>query len=201
MKLQDRNQVEKLSRFYSKKFPTTSFFLDTDKSRQTKKELSLTLKNLVAASRERLEAMNLDDKDKKDSLGRDLDKIQAFGEEQILASHHPGLAAFSCSAEGFWQDFVLADAPRNRLLIDQNPYVRPLTVILEGHPRLCILLLDRKEAQWYDVFMDEGRRVESLRSDVPTKIQPPGEATGRTRRPWSAGSRPISMNTSRRPPR
>lgn len=174
MKLQDRNQVEKLSRFYSKKFPTTSFFLDTDKSRQTKKELSLTLKNLVAASRERLEAMNLDDKDKKDSLGRDLDKIQAFGEEQILASHHPGLAAFSCSAEGFWQDFVLADAPRNRLLIDQNPYVRPLTVILEGHPRLCILLLDRKEAQWYDVFMDEGRRVESLRSDVPTKIQPPG---------------------------
>ncbi len=173
MKLNDRSQVEKLAKFYSKKFPTTSFFFDTDKSRQTKKELSLTLKNLITASRDRLAAMTLD-KDKKDSLGQDLDKIQAFGDEQILASHHPGLAAFACSGESIWQDFSLADAPRTRLLFDQNPYVRPLTAILDSHPRLCVLLLDRKEAQWYEIFMDEGRLVETLTSDVPTKIQPLG---------------------------
>jgi peptide chain release factor subunit 1 len=173
MKLHDRTQVEKLARFHSHHLPTTSFFFDTDKSRQTKKELGLVLKNMITASRDRLAAMDLD-KDKKDSLAQDLDKIQTFADEQILASRHPGLAIFSCSGENFWQEFSLADAPRNRLLFDQNPYVRPLTDILDSHPRVCLLLLDRKEAQWYEVVMDEGRRVDSLRSDVPTKIQPPG---------------------------
>lgn len=173
MKLQDRGQVEKLSKFKSAKFPMTSFFLDTDKARLTKKEIGLILKNLISGSRDRLDKMALA-KDKNDSLARDLDKIQAFSDEQIPASHHPGLAVFSCSGENFWQEFSLADPPRNQLLFDQNPYVRPLTAILDSHPRLCVLLLDRKEAQWYEVFMDEARLVENMTSDVPTKIQAPG---------------------------
>ena len=173
MKLQDRGQVEKLAKFKSPKNLVTSFFLDTDKSRLSRKEIGLAMKNLILRGRDRLESTDLD-KNTKESLVRDLDKIQAFAEDQIPAAHHAGLAVYSCSSENFWQDFDLADPPRNQLLIDQNPYVRPMTAILENHPRLCVLLLDRREAQWYEVFMDEGRLVENLTSDVPAKIQAPG---------------------------
>ncbi len=173
MKLQDRSQVEKLAKFKSPKFPITSFYFDTDKSRLTKKEIGLALKNLVSGGRDRLNKMALT-KDKLDSLSRDLDRIQESGNEQILAAHHPGLAVFSCSGDKFWQEFSLPDPPRNQIVFDQNPYVRPLAALLDSHPRLCVLLLDRKEAQMYDIVMDEGRLVENLTSDVPTKIQASG---------------------------
>jgi peptide chain release factor subunit 1 len=173
MKLQDRSQVEKLSKFKSAKFPVTSFYLATDKARLTKKEISLSLKNLITDGRDRLEKSN-HNKEIKESLAKDLDKIAAFADQQILATHHPGLAVFSCSQEDYWQEFSLPGAPRNRLLFDQNAYVRPLSALLDEHRLICVLLIDRKEAQWYEVSMDEGRLVESLKSDVPAKVKPAG---------------------------
>ena len=67
MKLSNRQQVEMLSRFRSEDLCTTSFYLDTDKSRLTRKEISLESKNLIRSSRSQLDSLELS-KAKKDSL-------------------------------------------------------------------------------------------------------------------------------------
>jgi peptide chain release factor subunit 1 len=59
MKLEERNQVEKLAKFHSSKFLTTSFYLDRDKGRLTKKEIGLALKNIIHQGRQRIQALNL----------------------------------------------------------------------------------------------------------------------------------------------
>ena len=173
MKLLDRNQVEKLSKFKSLKFPVISFFLDTDKARLSKKEIGVSLKNLVTSGRDRLEAMNLG-KEAKESAAKDLEKIAAFGNSQVMGLHDPGMAVFACHGENLWQDFSLADAPRNRIIFDKNAYVQPLSSILDEHRLICALLIDRKEAQWYEFSMDAGRFLEKLISDVPAKVKPAG---------------------------
>ena len=48
MKLSSQEQIENLSKFKSDSFLTTSFYLQTNKSRMTKKEIALSSKTFSA---------------------------------------------------------------------------------------------------------------------------------------------------------
>jgi len=173
MKLLSREQIEDLARFKSNAFLTTSFYLETDKSRLRKKEIQLRLKNLISLAKSRLEKMDLS-RSKKDSLYQDLEKIADFCLQSLASYNYPGLAVFSCSQEGFWRIFQLPDPPRNRIIFDQNPYVRHLSSILNEHHRICALSFDRQQAEWYKVIMGDISHVQSLVSDVPSKVREGG---------------------------
>ena len=173
MKFFDRSHIEALSRFKSQNFLTTSFFLSTDKSSLNKKEINLAFKNLLNDGRARIQAMPLT-KEKKESLLQDLDKISLFVTQSLNLNHNPGLALFSCAANGYWQALNLPHPPRNRIIIDQNPYVRPLSAILDRYHRVCVLLTNRQEARWYDIYMGEITALDTLTSDVPGKVRQGG---------------------------
>ncbi len=173
MKLSNRKQVESLSKFKSEKFLTTSFYLNTDKSRMTKKEIALSSKNLLSSGKLEVEQLEVG-REKKESLFQDLDKISRFCSQQLGSFNSPGLAVFSCTGQNFWQLFNLPSPPRNRIIFDQNSYVRPLSAILDEHRRIFALILDRREARWFDIFMGEISPLESLSSDVPSKVREGG---------------------------
>jgi peptide subunit release factor 1 (eRF1) len=173
MKLQDRSQVEALAKIKGRNALITSFYFNIDKARQIKKEIGVSLKHLLTTSREKLEAMPLD-KDTKDSLLKDLERIGTYATEQITAARYPGIAVFAAGGDGLWQDFSLPDPPHNRVIFEKTPYVKPLSAILEEHRYICVLLTDRREAQWYEIAMGEGRLLDTLKSDVPPRVKPAG---------------------------
>jgi peptide chain release factor subunit 1 len=162
-----RQQIDDLSRFKSDKYLTTSFFLDTDRSRLSRKEILVSAKNLVTLGRTNLESLSLA-KDKKASLASDLDRIWEACERNTAANSQ-GLAIFTSTGAGFWKDVHLPHAPRNRVLFDHNPYIRPLSQILGRYLRVGIVLIGRREARWYSLFMGELAPLDSLTSDVPAK--------------------------------
>jgi len=173
MKLSSLKQIESLSKFKSDSFLTTSFYLKTDKSNMTKKEIALSSKNLLSNGRSQLEQMEMS-KDKKESISRDLEKIILFCSKRLSSHNFPGLAIFSCSGQDFWELFTLPTSPRNRIIFDQNPYVRPLSAILDQHHRIFALTFDRREAKWYDIFMGEISLLENLKEDVPSNVREGG---------------------------
>jgi peptide subunit release factor 1 (eRF1) len=173
MKLSGRSDIEALTRFKGNGDLVASFYLDTDKSRMTRKEIQLSLKNLLAAASTQMEGMDAG-KEKKESLGRDLDLISDFCSRSLGTLSAPGLAAFSCARRNFWHALELPHGPRNRVIFDTTFYVRPLSAILERYSRICILLLGRREAKWYEVAMGEIRALESLTSNVPGKVKEGG---------------------------
>jgi peptide subunit release factor 1 (eRF1) len=173
MKLSSREQIFSLAKFKSDRFLTTSFYLNTDKSHLTKKEITLSIKNLINGYKANVEGTNLG-KRRKESLMKDLEKISRFCKEDLNSHTHAGLAIFSCSQEDFWEVFELPNPPRNRILMDQDPYVRPLSAIFNEHRRICLLVFDRKEAKWYDLFMGEISLIDQITSDVPSKVREGG---------------------------
>lgn len=173
MKLSSREQIESLSKFKSNSLLTTSFYLKTDKSNMTKKEVALSSKNLLSNGRSQLDQMEMS-KDKKESISRDLEKITHFCSKHLSSHNLSGLAIFSCSGQDFWELFNLPTSPRNRIIFDQNPYVRPLSAILDLHHRIFALTFDRREAKWYDIFMGEISLLENLVEDVPSKVREGG---------------------------
>ncbi len=131
------------------------------------------MKNLLNNYKTTVEKANLG-KRKTESLRHDLDKISRFCKEN-LNSHTPaGLAIFSCGKEQFWEVFELPSHPRNRILMDQDPYVRPLSAILNEHHRICVLVFDKKEAKWYDMFLGEISLLDRIEGDVPSKVREGG---------------------------
>jgi peptide subunit release factor 1 (eRF1) len=173
MKLSSREQIESLAKNKSENLLTTSFFFDTDKSNKTKKEIFLSLKNLLNQAKIQIEGLD-EGKGKKDSLAKDLKNIQDFADKNFASYPFAGIAAFSCSNDRFWQVLDLPSAPRNRIIFDRNPYVRPLSALLNAHHKINILVFDRKEAQWFDLFLGEIKLLHSLKSDVPSKVKEGG---------------------------
>jgi len=173
MKLQGRPDIEALTGFKGRDDLVTSFYLDTDKSRLSKKEIQVSLKNLLAAARLEVEAMDAA-KDKKESLAADLERIGAHVSQGLGSLNAPGLALFSCARRDFWRPLELPHGPRNRAVFDSTFYVRPLAAIVDRFSRICVLLLNRREARWYEVVMGEIRPLESLQSDVPAKVRDGG---------------------------
>ncbi len=173
MKFLDRSQIETLAKFKGQGDPVTSFYLDTSKSRLNKKESMLALKNLLNEAKTRASALAVG-KDKIEALLRDLDHIAEYGSQIIQTSNAPGLAAFSASQKGFWQPLELPHGPRNRIVFDANFYVRPLASILDKYSHICVLLIDRREAVWYDVVMGEIKFLDKILSDVPSKVKEGG---------------------------
>ncbi|MEW5900040.1 MAG: hypothetical protein AB1715_01095 [Acidobacteriota bacterium] len=173
MKFTSRQQIQDLARVKEGTLSTTSFYLDTDKSRQTGKEIAVSFKNLLSEARARLESIDLS-KAKKESLGQDLEKISRFGTRILPVFKAPGLAVFSCAGLNFWQDLSLPRAPRNHVVFDRGFYLRPLTVMMDEYRSICAVLLDRHEARWYEIFMGEIVFLERLASDVPRRVREGG---------------------------
>jgi peptide subunit release factor 1 (eRF1) len=173
MKFNSPGQIQVLAGFKNENLLMTSFYLDTDKSRQTKKEIAVSFKNLLNDGRTRLESMDLS-KVRKESLLQDLDKIGRFGTQSLPVWNAAGLAIFACTGAKFWEELALPRAPRNHFIFDRSLYVRPLTAMLDEYRRICALLLDRQEARWYEVFMGEISLLDSLKSDVPSRVREGG---------------------------
>ncbi len=173
MKLSSRKQIQSLARFQSPNYWTTSFYLDTDKARLSKKQIQVSCKNLLQQARLKLEALEVG-REKKDSLARDLEKIGQFATQAVPGWIAPGLALFSCAGENFWQEFSLPRAPRNHIFFDRSPYTRPLSSIMDEYHSICVFLLERQSARWYSVFMGDIHLLETLASDVPGRVREGG---------------------------
>jgi peptide subunit release factor 1 (eRF1) len=173
MKFCSRKQIQALAQFKGDNLLITSFYLDTDKGRLSKKEIAVSFKNLLGEGRSRLESLDAD-KARKDSLSRDLDLVGRFGAQDLPLYSFPGLAIFSCSGADFWQVLSLPRAPRNHVFFDRYPYVRPLSSILDEYRHICALILERQQARWYDIFMGEIALLEKMAGDVPSRVKEGG---------------------------
>src|SRR4030042_3749318 len=173
MKFNSPGQIQVLAGFKSENLLITSFYLDTDKSRQTKKEIAVSFKNLLNDGRTRLESMDLS-KVRKESLLQDLDKIGRFGTQGLPVWNAAGLAMFARTGAKFWEKLALPRGPPNHFIFDRSLYVRPLPSIMDEYRRICALLLDRQEARWSEVFMGEISLLDSLKSDVPSRVRAGG---------------------------
>ncbi len=173
MKFQDRSQIEALAKFKSQGDLVTSFYLDTDKGRMAKKEIQLALKNLLNEAKDQACSLGAA-KDKADALLRDLDFIAEYGSRSLSSSNAPGLAFFAASRKDFRQILELPHGPRSRVVFDANFYLRPLASILDKYSRICCVLIDRREAVWYDISMGEIKFLDKIQSDVPSRVKEGG---------------------------
>ena len=50
------------------------------------------------------------------------------------------VALFSCSGRGFFEEVPLTRAVRERVLVDETAWVRPMLAVLDEYHRCCVIV-------------------------------------------------------------
>lgn len=98
---------------------------------------------------------------KNGSLHADLDRVLDFATN--LRGQARGRAVFACSAQNIWKEYELP--PRlgtTRIYLQARFQLRPLAALLGAQPTLCVAVVDRQRARFFDLRLDDLREGASI---------------------------------------
>jgi peptide subunit release factor 1 (eRF1) len=95
------------------------------------------------------------------SVRGDIERIKERLSEELWQPK--GLAVFSCSGRGFYEEVSLPRAVRDRILIDDAAFVRPMLAVLDEYRRACVVLVDKEWARAWEVYQDEMRELTTFK--------------------------------------
>lgn len=94
------------------------------------------------------------------SIRGDVDRIiEVVGQQQWP----PGaVALFSCTGRQFFEQVSLPREVRDRVVVDETAWVRPMLAVLDESHRCCVVVVDRETARLWELFGDEMREIDTL---------------------------------------
>jgi peptide chain release factor subunit 1 len=168
-----RAQVDQLLEFQNGEYLIASCYLDLDRAKRPPQMLKIRIKDFLQSANQKL-STKLSSHAQAESLRSDFEYIGEYAMQEIFTNRHKALAIFSCAAHKFWQIYGLPHLSRNMLIVDQTPYVRPLTAILGEYHRYCIALVDLTGGQLFEIYMGEILERADVIDDVPRRVKDGG---------------------------
>lgn len=122
-----------------------SLYLNVDPTQRTTEQYKLTLRSLLKSVAA-------------EAAPADLDAVERYFDFEYDWQGR-GVAVFSCQAEGFWRSFSLAVPVHNHAHVYHQPYIKPLTDVLDAYGRYGVVLVDSKGARMF--FFNLGELVDA----------------------------------------
>jgi peptide subunit release factor 1 (eRF1) len=93
---------------------------------------------------------------KNGSLHADLDRVLDLATN--LRGNARGKAVFACSAQNFWREYELPPHLGGTHIYLQSRFqLKPLASLLGAQPALCVAVVDRQRARFFDLRLDDLR--------------------------------------------
>ncbi len=93
---------------------------------------------------------------KNGSLHADLDRILDVAAN--LRGHSRGRAVFACAAHNFWKEYELPPhLGATHIYLQPRFQLKPLAALLGAQPALCVAMVDRQRARFFDLRLDDLR--------------------------------------------
>lgn len=90
---------------------------------------------------------------KNGSLHADLDRVLDLATN--LRGNARGKAVFACSAQNFWKEYELPPhLGGTQIYLQPQFQLKPLAALLGAQPALCVVMLDRQRARFFDLRLD-----------------------------------------------
>ena len=93
---------------------------------------------------------------KNGSLHADLDRVLDLASN--LRGNTRGRAVFACSAQDFWREYELPpNLGTTQIYLQPRFQLKPLAALLGAQPALCVAMVDRQRARFFDLRLDDLR--------------------------------------------
>src|SRR5271166_1930171 len=150
-----REEIRELAAFQvddSKGACALSFYLQPDppQDRSHRRE-AIVAKDVVKQALKSAAAMG-----KNGSLHADLDRVLDFATN--LRGQARGKAIFACSAQNLWKEYDLPPhLGSTHIYLQPQFQLKPLAALLGAQPALCVAMVDRQRARFFDLRLDDLR--------------------------------------------
>lgn len=152
----------------------TSLYLNISPLDYPKGEYRLIWKNF----QKEIEKYNTEDRDIKMSLLGDAERISQFLDQEIT-THANTLVFFSCSSKDWFEVYPLYPKLKSKLVIDKDPYTKPIARLLASQNPYLILLVSKDKARIFTYYLGELSEEEDVSTEIPKKHKQGG---------WSAAT-------------
>jgi hypothetical protein len=162
--------IDRITQFDSGGLPVVSVYLGLDADlRRDLRSMDIRLSSLLHDVRHLGKDSDLS-REAKLSVRDDLERIEA---DLVAERPNPGaVAIFSCSGRDFYERIQLPRKVRDRIVVDETPWVRPMTAVLDEYHRTCVLVVDAKTAHTWELYQDEIRETGEIREARELLDQP-----------------------------
>lgn len=121
------------------------------------REEAILAKDLVRSALQQVEKEG-----KNGAVKADLDRILSLA-ENLHGNQARAKAVFACGSRNFWREFDLpAQLTGTQLFVNRRFHMKPLAQVLGALPWLCVVLVDRQKARFFDLRLGELQEREGL---------------------------------------
>jgi peptide chain release factor subunit 1 len=143
--------LEALAAFHSDASPVVSLYLDVRPEERQGEKVRAKLKHLLDEAKRRPFASS---KQRRRAFHHEAERLLTWFESEYDGTGR-GLAIFTASEPGLWRSFRLPVPVRDRLIIADRPYLRPLLTLVDEFERYLVLLVDKQTARLFVVYLGE----------------------------------------------
>lgn len=177
----DRERLRKLAGWQANGLPVTSLYLDVDGRRWPRRG------DYVRRAEEMLKGAcdeaRASDRDTHRSVCGDVRRMESFIRDEFERKGAVrGLAVFSSSGAGLWEDVPLSQPVRDGVRLGPRPHLLPLESILEAAETFCTAIVDRERARIFVSSLGEIDEVSHFLDEVPGRHDQGGWAQARHQR-------------------
>lgn len=161
----DHELLRKIAGWSPDGVPVTSLYLTVDGRRYPRRvDYEVRLDELLRSAHG--QALALPEAAAR-SVEGDLEAISTFVRERFERGDTRGLALFSASAAGLWEEIALPRPVRDRVVVGPRADVRMLEALLETYEPMCVALVDYEKARLFCSELGRVEEVRDLADEVP----------------------------------
>src|SRR6266700_2464397 len=175
----DHDLLRRLADWSSNGTPVSTVYLDVDGRRYPRKQDYLVRADELCHQL-KSRAQNLE-RGPRISVEKDVARILEFARE-LERGPTRGVALFSCSDAGLWEQVLVPRPVKDRAAVDRHPYVMPLEALLETYESFCTVVVDREKARLFLARMGRIREETQLLDEVPGQHDQGGWSQSRFQR-------------------
>ncbi|MFQ6617559.1 MAG: hypothetical protein ACE5QV_02615 [Fidelibacterota bacterium] len=168
-----QKDLSELARYEVQEYPVTSLYLNVNSESIKPKTYITNLKDLIKIKRNKSYFSRLTISRRK-SVEMDFKRLQKFISEEYDDRDKRGIAVFTCYKKGLWKVFYLPVPVGNELIVNHNPYIKPLSSILSEYRNYAVVLVDRAKARIFEVKMNRFEDYFHIVDDVPDQVKESG---------------------------
>lgn len=148
-----REDVHELAEFEAvrgEECAVSFYFQPGTPQNKSHREEAILAKDLVRDASKEAEKLG-----KNGSVRRDLDRILLLA-ASLHGQQKRAKAVFACEARKFWREFDLPPLlPGSRIVVNRRFHLTPLAAMLGAQAKVCVVLLDRQRARFFDLRLDQ----------------------------------------------
>lgn len=165
----DRKDLRELAQYENRSGAVASLFLNLSEPGRIHTELN----SLVRTASKRIEEDDRFDQEQRKSIARLLSDMDRRVRSEIGPETSARLLVVYADVEGLWREIRLPIPLPSSMVVQQNPYTRPLSVLLDEFPRYCVLVADTRNARLFSLHLGDFEEYPDLfiQDEVPDRVR------------------------------